>query len=137
MGMGVYTIRVCIPGYLGSGMGTRIYTIRVWSLVVQSPPWLDSSLCTSATILDLFAMRSLLCTLCYALHAYYLLYTIQCILCIVCSALNSFCTYATILDLFAMHAALCVQYAFSTSTLNILCTTTCCNISHYIPCSAL
>ena len=79
MGTGVYTIRGFEEGYVygmniqhqgmytrlfekGSGMGTRVYTIRVWSTVVQPPPWLDSSLCTSATILDLFAMHCILCT---------------------------------------------------------------------------
>ena len=67
----------------GSGKGTRVYTIRVWSTVVQRPPWLDSSLCTSATILDLFAMHCILCTVYYSLHTVcYALCTVYFLVCI-------------------------------------------------------
>ena len=62
---------MCTPAYLKIGLGmmgtmglhVTLHPKRVWSTVVQPPPWLDSSLCTSATILDLFAMHSALCFL--------------------------------------------------------------------------
>ena len=62
---------MCTPAYLKMGLGmmgtmglhVTLHPKRVWSTVVQPPPWLDSSLCTSATILDLFAMHSALCFL--------------------------------------------------------------------------
>ena len=58
----VFENRVGYDGYDGC-LHVTLHPKRVWSTVVQPPPWLDSSLCTSATILDLFAMHSALCFL--------------------------------------------------------------------------
>ena len=60
------------------GMSIQVYryeyttgSTRVWSTLVQPPHWLDSSLCTSATTPDLFAIQnSAICILYNAVYSF-------------------------------------------------------------------
>ena len=100
----------------GSGMGPRVYTIRVWSTVVQSAPWLDSSLCTSATILDLFAMHCILCTVYYSLHTICRVYFLACIELI----LHLCCNSSVLLCFYTFVPHLCHPFVLCT-TLQVVC----------------